>query len=158
MPAPGCAVCVITTKAPPCVVPVPPVPALPAVKAIEAPGSLGCDPAAVPPLPLDMRIGPGVPAGIEDVPAPPGLVKIAIVPPLFPCGTPRWPRLPSVMETPPLPPDPPPGHGPHRYCFQVFALDAAPKLHGSPIRTQVAHAMKGHVIAKGLLVGTYERA
>ena len=56
-----------------------------------------------------------------------------------------------------LPPDPPPGHGLHRYCFQVFALDVAPKLSGSPIRTQVAHAMKGHVIAKGLLVGTYER-
>ena len=56
-----------------------------------------------------------------------------------------------------LPPDPPPGHGPHRYCFQVFALDAAPDLSGTPIRTQVAHAMKGHVIAKGLLVATYER-
>ena len=56
-----------------------------------------------------------------------------------------------------LPPDPPPGHGPHRYCFQVFALDTPLELHGSPIRTQVAHAMKGHVVAKGLLVGTYER-
>ena len=56
-----------------------------------------------------------------------------------------------------LPLDPPPGHGPHRYCFQVFALDVAPDLRGAPIRTQVAHAMKGHVIAKGLLIGTYER-
>ena len=56
-----------------------------------------------------------------------------------------------------LPPDPPPGHGPHRYCFQVFALDHAPQLSGKPIRTQVAQAMKGHVIARGLLVGTYER-
>ncbi len=56
-----------------------------------------------------------------------------------------------------LPPDPPPGHGPHRYCIQVFALDAAPQLSGAPIRTQVAHAMKGHVIARGLLVGAYER-
>ena len=57
-----------------------------------------------------------------------------------------------------LPPDPPPGHGPHRYCVQVFALDKAPELSGTPIRTQVARAMKGHVIARGLLVGTYERA
>ena len=56
-----------------------------------------------------------------------------------------------------LPPDPPPGHGPHRYCFQVYALDAAPELSGKPIRTQLVHAMKGRVIAKGLLVGTYER-
>jgi Raf kinase inhibitor-like YbhB/YbcL family protein len=57
-----------------------------------------------------------------------------------------------------LPPDPPPGHGPHRYLFQLFALDAHPELHGKPIRTQVIHAMKGHVLAKGLLVGVYERS
>ena len=64
----------------------------------------------------------------------------------------------SFMGAAYLPPDPPPGHGPHRYCFQVFALDAAPELKGEPLRPQVAHAMKGHIIAKGLLVGTYERA
>jgi Raf kinase inhibitor-like YbhB/YbcL family protein len=56
-----------------------------------------------------------------------------------------------------LPPDPPPGHGPHRYCFQVFALDAPPELKGAPIRTQVVNAIKGHVVARGLLIGTYER-
>ena len=27
-----------------------------------------------------------------------------------------------------LPPDPPTGHGPHRYCFQVFALNVVPAL------------------------------
>ena len=57
-----------------------------------------------------------------------------------------------------LPPDPPPGHGPHRYVFQVYALDTSPDLHGTPIRTQVTHAMKGHVIGRGRLIGTYERA
>ena len=56
-----------------------------------------------------------------------------------------------------LPPDPPPGHGAHRYVFQVYALDQAPELHGSPVRTQVVHAMKGHVIGKGRLIGTFER-
>jgi Raf kinase inhibitor-like YbhB/YbcL family protein len=56
-----------------------------------------------------------------------------------------------------LPPDPPPGHGPHRYCFQLFALDRAPELSGAPVRTELVHAMKGHVIARGLLVGAYER-
>ena len=56
-----------------------------------------------------------------------------------------------------LPPDPPPGHGQHRYCFQVFALDAAPKLHGTPVRAQLVNAIKGHVLARGLLIGTYER-
>lgn len=57
-----------------------------------------------------------------------------------------------------LPPDPPPGHGPHRYVIQVFALDQAPDLHGKPIRTQLTHAIKGHVIARGMLIGTYERS
>lgn len=56
-----------------------------------------------------------------------------------------------------LPPDPPPGHGPHRYVFQLYALDAALDLQGKPIRTQVVNAMKGHVIAKGALIGTYQR-
>ncbi len=57
-----------------------------------------------------------------------------------------------------LPPDPLPGHGPHRYLFQLFALDAPPALHGKPIRTQVIQAMKGHVMAKGCTIGIYERA
>ena len=56
-----------------------------------------------------------------------------------------------------LPPDPPPGHGPHRYCFQAFALDAVPELHGKPVRAHVINAITGHVLAGGLRVGTYER-
>lgn len=57
-----------------------------------------------------------------------------------------------------LPPDPPPGHGMHRYAFQVFALDAAPKLAVHPGRRAIAHAMRGHALARGLLIGTYQRA
>ena len=57
-----------------------------------------------------------------------------------------------------LPPDPPTGHGPHRYLFQVFAVDAVPDVSSSPGRGAVVSAMKGHVLAKGLLTGTYERA
>ena len=57
-----------------------------------------------------------------------------------------------------LPPDPPTGHGPHRYCFQVFALDVAPDLEPGAGRGAVVAALRGHVLAKGLLVGTYERA
>jgi Raf kinase inhibitor-like YbhB/YbcL family protein len=56
-----------------------------------------------------------------------------------------------------LPPDPPPGHGPHRYVFQLYALDQTPELHGTPRREQVVKAMTGHVLAKGVLIGTYER-
>ena len=56
-----------------------------------------------------------------------------------------------------LPPDPPTGHGPHLYVFQIFALDRRPEFRGHPTRSQLVGAMKGHVLAKGLLYGTYER-
>jgi len=65
--------------------------------------------------------------------------------------------LNSFFKAEYLPPDPPPGHGPHAYCVQVFALDHAPELSGTPVRTQLVHAIKGHILAKGLLVGAYER-
>jgi Raf kinase inhibitor-like YbhB/YbcL family protein len=56
-----------------------------------------------------------------------------------------------------VPPDPPPGHGRHRYVFQVFALDAAPRFESPPGRKALMDKIKGHVVAKGLLIGTYER-
>ncbi len=56
-----------------------------------------------------------------------------------------------------LPPDPPPGHGTHRYVFQVFALDVVPRFESPPGRAALLDCMRGHVLAKGLLIGTYER-
>lgn len=56
-----------------------------------------------------------------------------------------------------LPPDPPPGHGSHDYVFQLFALAETPQLGDNPGRDAVLHAMAGHVLAAGLLVGTYSR-
>lgn len=53
-------------------------------------------------------------------------------------------------------PRPIPGHGPHHYRFQVFALDR-------PVPDQVTTAkalrkqMAGHLRARGVLIGTYER-
>lgn len=64
----------------------------------------------------------------------------------------------SFLSTCWLPPDPPTGHGPHRYCFQIFALDIVPELEEGAGRGAVVEALKGHVLAKGMLVGTYERA
>lgn len=55
-----------------------------------------------------------------------------------------------------LPPDPPTGHGEHRYVFQLFAL-AAPLPEGSPKRSALVKAMAGQVLAAGLLTGTYSR-
>ena len=63
----------------------------------------------------------------------------------------------SFMKAEYLPPDPPSGHGPHRYVFQIFALDRALDLGSVPGRAEVIKAMTGHVLAKGMLIGTYER-
>jgi Raf kinase inhibitor-like YbhB/YbcL family protein len=52
----------------------------------------------------------------------------------------------SFMSARYLAPDPPPGHGPHRYAFQLFALDSRPDLGSNPGRS-----------AKGLMIGTFER-
>lgn len=56
-----------------------------------------------------------------------------------------------------LPPDPPTGHGSHDYVFQLFALDSAVALDINPGRSDLLEAIRGHVIAAGMLVGTYSR-
>lgn len=56
-----------------------------------------------------------------------------------------------------LPPDPPTGHGRHDYVFQLFALDSAPALPESTGRTAITEAIKGHVLAVGVLVAVYSR-
>jgi Raf kinase inhibitor-like YbhB/YbcL family protein len=56
-----------------------------------------------------------------------------------------------------LPPDPPPGHGVHHYAFQVFALAGAEPLSKSPGRGELAAAIHKHSIARGCLIGTYQR-
>ena len=52
---------------------------------------------------------------------------------------------------------PPAGHGVHHYHFQVFALDAPIELGQGAERDALLEQLKGHVIAWGELVGTYER-
>ncbi len=57
-----------------------------------------------------------------------------------------------------LPPDPPTGHGDHRYMFQLFALGAGADDPGDdPNRSALVKAMDGHVLAVGLLIGIYSR-
>jgi hypothetical protein len=63
----------------------------------------------------------------------------------------------SYLQTKWLPPDPPPGHGVHRYAFQVFALAAGAGFDGSPGREAVLEAIRDHGLASGCLIGTYER-
>lgn len=64
----------------------------------------------------------------------------------------------TFLKTAYLPPDPPTGHGAHRYLFQVYALDRTLDLPPAPGRSALVAAMRGHVLAKGSLTGTYERA
>lgn len=55
-------------------------------------------------------------------------------------------------------PRPPAGVPPHRYHFQVFALDTPLGFNPGVNRQAVLNAMGGHVLAKGELVGTFQRA
>ncbi len=53
-------------------------------------------------------------------------------------------------------PMPPPGR-PHRYFFRVYALDAVLPLDAGVKKADLLDAMKGHVLAEGELMGTYQR-
>lgn len=63
----------------------------------------------------------------------------------------------SYLQAEWLPPDPPPGHGVHRYAFQVFALGPGETFSDTPGRDEVLDAIKARGIASGMLIGTYER-
>ncbi len=52
----------------------------------------------------------------------------------------------------PCPPD-----GEHRYFFKVFALDKMLDLKHGSSKNQVEIAMKGHILADAVLMGTYKR-
>lgn len=61
-------------------------------------------------------------------------------------GQPKW-----------MGPSPPPGHGPHHYYFQVFALDKTLNFDGLAKMPELKEVISGHVLAYGEVVGTYER-
>ena len=56
-----------------------------------------------------------------------------------------------------LAPDPPPGHGVHRYAFQLFALKDGKAFSEAPGRKELAEAVRERAIAVGCFIGTYER-
>ncbi len=51
----------------------------------------------------------------------------------------------------------PPSHSPHHYVFTLYALDTKLDLPAGATRAQVEAAMKGHILARGELVGLYNR-
>ncbi len=56
-----------------------------------------------------------------------------------------------------LPLDPPPGHGEHRYVFQLFALSSVPDLERAPGRSALLDELGGRLLGVGILTGTYSR-
>jgi Raf kinase inhibitor-like YbhB/YbcL family protein len=54
-------------------------------------------------------------------------------------------------------PCPPPGHGPHRYVFHLFALDAEPAVTPGASREELEHTSATSALAVAELTGTYER-
>ena len=56
-----------------------------------------------------------------------------------------------------LAPTPPPGHGPHHYAFQMFALARAPSFEQPPGRHALLQQMRGQVLGWGVGFGIYER-
>lgn len=69
-------------------------------------------------------------------------------------GKNSWPAGENIGYRGPMPP---PGHGVHHYHFKVYALDttvdAAPGLDKKAVLAKI----RGHVLAEGELMGTYER-
>ncbi len=53
-------------------------------------------------------------------------------------------------------PSPPQGK-PHRYYFKLYALAVEVDLAPGATKAQLSDAMKGHVLAEGSLMGTYQR-
>ncbi len=54
-------------------------------------------------------------------------------------------------------PAPPPGHGVHHYVFQLFAMGRRLEIEPQASRDALVRAMKDHVLALGVLTGTFER-
>lgn len=50
----------------------------------------------------------------------------------------------------------PPGHSPHHYVFDLYALDIKLNLPPRASKKQVLKAMKGHVLASGELIGSFQ--
>jgi Raf kinase inhibitor-like YbhB/YbcL family protein len=55
-------------------------------------------------------------------------------------------------------PCPPPGHGPHRYYFSVYAVDVPSLDVRGRSRSDLEQALEGHTLGKARFMGRYERA
>lgn len=65
-----------------------------------------------------------------------------------------WPEGQNIGYRGPMPPV---GHGVHHYYFKLYALDAGLTLEPGLDKKALLDAIRGHVLAEGSLMGTYER-
>jgi Raf kinase inhibitor-like YbhB/YbcL family protein len=88
----------------------------------------------------------------------------------LPEGIPRKPRLkdpPGALQgsnswldgdtTGYRGPMPPPGHGVHHYYFKLYALKAHLAVESGLTKKAILQEIGDHVLAEGVLMGTYER-
>ncbi|MFD9456648.1 YbhB/YbcL family Raf kinase inhibitor-like protein [Streptomyces sp. NPDC059985] len=54
-------------------------------------------------------------------------------------------------------PAPPPGDGPHRYYFTLYALDTELDLAPTAGREELEEALSGHVLDRAVLMGRFQR-
>ncbi|HZP94669.1 MAG TPA: YbhB/YbcL family Raf kinase inhibitor-like protein [Burkholderiales bacterium] len=90
---------------------------------------------------------------LYDIPVSATGLKEGISPRELPAGTRDglndWGRTGYGGPCPPI--------GRHRYFHKLFALDRAFSDLGRPRKADVERAMKGHVLAEAVLIGTYQR-
>jgi Raf kinase inhibitor-like YbhB/YbcL family protein len=69
-------------------------------------------------------------------------------------GKNSWPPSEAIGYRGPLPP---PGHGVHHYYFKLYALDASLTEEPGLDKKALLEKIQAHVLAEGVLMGTYER-
>jgi len=118
-----------------------------------------------PPLTID-----GIPEGtqymaliMDDPDAPKGLFTHWLLWDIEPAGSisedtsPGVSGLNTMGKTGYVPPDPPASTGNHRYFFHIYALDIGLNLRTGSPREALEAAMRGHVLAEGVLMAHYGR-
>lgn len=97
----------------------------------------------------DAPMGTWVHWVVWNIPAQTGEIKESSLPAGAVQGLNSWKRNSYGGPCPPS--------GTHRYFFKLYALDTVLNLAASSTKADLEHAMQGHIIARGELLGTYQR-
>ena len=103
------------------------------------------------PRPLVHAVLHSIPAGLSGIPEGGVTRQVQRSPLGFKAGR------NSVSRTGWMAPSPIPGHGPHRYAFQLLAIAAMPQFSSPPGRGTLLRAVRSQLIASARLIGVYQR-